>query len=211
MTAIDFAGLDILVIEDDLMLARRLEAQLRRSGAEVTCAKTLQAARQLLGSLDFDFALLDVNLPDGLGTELLQAKVFPPATAIIVMTAHGGVAGAVEAMRLGAADYLVKEEINAALLERSIRYSIERHREKEELRRLLFKEMHPLEKLKRIGLGPLTIEGITRGRYRMIEQKEAEKLRKFDVGGDGKEKNTNLMQRAQRTQRNALQSIDDRG
>jgi DNA-binding NtrC family response regulator len=108
MTAIDFAGLDILVIEDDLMLTRHLEAQLRRSGAEVTCAKTLQAARHLLESLDFDFALLDVNLPDGLGTELLQAKVFPAATAIIVMTAHGGVAGAVEAMRLGAADYLVK-------------------------------------------------------------------------------------------------------
>ena len=90
------------------MLTRRLEAQLRRSGAEVTCAKTLQAARQLLESLDFDFALLDVNLPDGSGTELLQAKAFPAATAIIVMTAHGGVAGAVEAMRLGAADYLVK-------------------------------------------------------------------------------------------------------
>ena len=49
-----------------------------------------------------------MNLPDGLGTELLQTKVFPAATSIIVMTAHGGVAGAVEAMRLGAADYLVK-------------------------------------------------------------------------------------------------------
>ena len=57
-----------------------------------------------------------------------------------------------------------------------------RDSKKEELRRLLFKEMHPLEKLKRIGLGPLTIEGIPRGRYRMIEQKEAEKLKK--VGSD---------------------------
>ena len=108
MAAIDFAGLEILVVEDDVMLARRLEAQLRRSGAEVTCAKTLDAARQLLASLDFDFALLDVNLPDGRGTELLEAKAFPAATGIIIMTAHGGVAGAVEAMRLGAADYLVK-------------------------------------------------------------------------------------------------------
>jgi len=42
----------------------------------------------------------------------------------------------------------------------------------------LFKEKHPVEKLKRIGLGPLTVEGIPRGRYRLIEQKEAEKLRK---------------------------------
>jgi 16S rRNA U516 pseudouridylate synthase RsuA-like enzyme len=44
----------------------------------------------------------------------------------------------------------------------------------------LFKEKHPLEKLKRIGLGALTVEGIPRGRYRMIEHKEAEKLRKFE-------------------------------
>jgi len=57
-----------------------------------------------------------------------------------------------------------------------------RDSKKEELRRVLFKEKHPLEKLKRIGLGPLTIEGIPRGRYRMIEQKEAEKLKK--VGSD---------------------------
>ncbi len=55
-----------------------------------------------------------------------------------------------------------------------------RDSKKEELRRLLFKENHPLEKLKRIGLGPLTLEGIPRGRYRLIEQKEAEKLRKMD-------------------------------
>ncbi len=75
-----------------------------------------------------------------------------------------------------------------------------RDTKKEELRRILFKEKHPLEKLKRIGLGPLTVEGIPRGRYRMIEQKEAEKLKKFE-GGEGKERNKNLTQRAQRTQR----------
>jgi 23S rRNA pseudouridine2605 synthase len=59
-----------------------------------------------------------------------------------------------------------------------------RDTKKEQLRRLLFKEMHPLEKLKRIGLGPLSVEGIPRGRYRMIEQKEAEKLGKFEVAGN---------------------------
>jgi 16S rRNA U516 pseudouridylate synthase RsuA-like enzyme len=46
------------------------------------------------------------------------------------------------------------------------------------LRRLLFKEKHPLEKLKRIGLGPMTVEGIPRGRYRMLQEKEAEALKK---------------------------------
>src|SRR6266480_2664888 len=77
-----------------------------------------------------------------------------------------------------------------------------RDSKKEELRRVLFKEKHPLEKLKRIGLGPLTVEGIPRGRYRLLEQKEAEKLRKFEKGGQGNgERNKNLTQRAQRTQR----------
>jgi 23S rRNA pseudouridine2605 synthase len=76
-----------------------------------------------------------------------------------------------------------------------------RDSKKEEMRRVLFKEKHPLEKLMRIGLGPLSVEGIPRGRYRMVEQKEAEKLRKFEKGEEGKGKNKNLTQRAPRTQR----------
>ena len=55
-----------------------------------------------------------------------------------------------------------------------------RDSKKEEMRRVLVKEMHPVEKLKRIGLGPLSVEGIPRGRYRLIELKEAEGLRKFE-------------------------------
>jgi pseudouridine synthase len=77
-----------------------------------------------------------------------------------------------------------------------------RDSKKEELRRILFKEMHPLEKLKRIGLGPLSVEGIPRGRYRMIEQKEAEKLLKFDKvePGRAEKRKGHSTQRARRTQ-----------
>ncbi|HET7258373.1 MAG TPA: S4 domain-containing protein [Candidatus Acidoferrum sp.] len=49
---------------------------------------------------------------------------------------------------------------------------------KEELRRVLMKEMHPVEKLMRIGLGSLTVEGLPRGRYRLLNPKEVEELRK---------------------------------
>jgi two-component system, NtrC family, response regulator AtoC len=77
-------------------------------GAEVLLVGSLAAARHLAAQKDFDFALLDVNLPDGLGPDLLRERVFPPSTGVIVMTAHGGVGGAVEAMRLGALDYLMK-------------------------------------------------------------------------------------------------------
>ncbi len=90
------------------MLRRQLTANLERFGADVTGAENLATARQWLRDEPFDFVLLDVNLPDGLGTDLLREKIFPPATTVIVMTANGGVSNAVDAMRLGAADYLVK-------------------------------------------------------------------------------------------------------
>jgi 23S rRNA pseudouridine2605 synthase len=78
-----------------------------------------------------------------------------------------------------------------------------RDSKKEELRRVLFKEKHPLEKLKRIGLGALTVEGIPRGRYRLIEQKDAERLGKFEKAdeGRGEKRKGNLTQRSQRAQR----------
>jgi hypothetical protein len=84
-----------------------------------------------------------------------------------------------------------------------------RDSKKEEMRRVLVKENHPVEKLKRIGLGPLSVEGIPRGRYRLIEQRDAERLRKFEKGTEGKEERkeerksnfTQRPRRAQRTQR----------
>jgi two-component system, NtrC family, response regulator AtoC len=108
MSELDLSGLDILLVEDDPMLRKREAALLERLGAEVCAVNNLEGARRLIATLPFDFAVLDVNLPDGLGTDLLKERIFAPDTAIVVVTAHGGVAGAVEAMRLGAADYLVK-------------------------------------------------------------------------------------------------------
>jgi len=108
MSELNLSGLDILLVEDDPMLRKREAALLQRLGAEVSAVDNLEGARRLIATMPFDFAVLDVNLPDGLGTDLLKEKRFGPDTAVIVVTAHGGVAGAVESMRLGAADYLVK-------------------------------------------------------------------------------------------------------
>ncbi len=108
MSATDLKAISILVVEDESLLRRQLAANLERFGAEVSAADSIAVTRQQLRDGQFDFVLLDVNLPDGLGTDLLRENAFPPATAIIVMTANGGVASAVEAMRLGATDYLVK-------------------------------------------------------------------------------------------------------
>ena len=58
--------------------------------------------------MEFDLVFLDVNLPDGLGTDLLKENAFPAHAAVIVMTAEADMSGAVTALRLGAADYLAK-------------------------------------------------------------------------------------------------------
>ncbi|MFM7751291.1 MAG: response regulator [Opitutaceae bacterium] len=102
------AGLNVLLLEDDALLRRRLTGFLEGEKAEVTAVNTVAAARRALEDLAFEAALIDVNLPDGFGTDLLRAKAFPPTTTVIVMTAEGGVNGAIEALRAGAADYLLK-------------------------------------------------------------------------------------------------------
>jgi 23S rRNA pseudouridine2605 synthase len=53
-----------------------------------------------------------------------------------------------------------------------------RDTKKEEMRNALFREQHPLEKLRRIGLGPLTIEGVPVGRYRLLHEREVEELKR---------------------------------
>jgi DNA-binding NtrC family response regulator len=102
------AGWSILVLEDEVLMRKRLAGFLEKLGAEVTAVGLVAEARRAIESLTFEAALIDVNLPDGRGTDLLKERLFPATTSVIVMTAEGGVAGAVEAVRAGATDYLVK-------------------------------------------------------------------------------------------------------
>ena len=90
------------------MLRRRLAAHLRSLGAEVTEVSTLEETRRALAGLHFDFALVDLHLPDGDALALLREGAFSENTGVVVMTAFGGIKEAVEAMRLGAGDYLSK-------------------------------------------------------------------------------------------------------
>jgi DNA-binding NtrC family response regulator len=102
------SGSEVLVLDDDAVLRKRLAAHLRRQGAEVAEAGSLAEARRLLGVITFDFALVDLHLPDGDALELLRGGEFSENTGVVVMTAIDGVQPAVEAMRLGAGDYLSK-------------------------------------------------------------------------------------------------------
>ncbi len=108
MASTPLTGLTVLVVEDEPLLRRHLIATLERFGADVSSADTVLAARRLAAESSFDFALLDVNLPDGLGTDLLRDSAFGNHTGVVVMTADGGIRGAVDAIQLGALDYLQK-------------------------------------------------------------------------------------------------------
>ena len=103
-----FAGKETFLLEDDLLLRKRLTAAMENMGAEVTTAGSLEEARNALAELRFDYLLLDLNLPDGLSLDLLRDGVAPNDAITVLMTAEGGVRSAVEAIRLGAADYLTK-------------------------------------------------------------------------------------------------------
>ena len=102
------SGAEVLLVEDETLLRKRLAAFLDATGAEVTAVDSVAGARNCLESLQFEFALVDIKLPDGLGLDLLREKRFSDNTGVVIMTAEGGVKSAVEAMRLGAGEYLSK-------------------------------------------------------------------------------------------------------
>lgn len=114
------AGSEVLVLEDDPALRKRFAAHLRGLGAAVTECGLIAETRRLLREAKFDFVLIDLHLPDGEAIELLREGAFSENTGVVVMTAFGGVKKAVEAIRLGAGDYLAKpfepEELPLAFL-----------------------------------------------------------------------------------------------
>ncbi len=104
----DLAGRRVLVLEDEAFLRKSLVAYLREAGAEAEGAGSLAAARKALGGGSFDFALLDIHLPDGESLDLLEAAVFPESTGVVLMTARDGMDVVLRALRLGADDFLSK-------------------------------------------------------------------------------------------------------
>jgi len=80
----------------------------KKNGAEITHCQNLEEARRVLNELSFDAALFDLNLPDGDSLELLREGIVPQNTSTVLMTGEGGIRSAVEAIQLGASDYLSK-------------------------------------------------------------------------------------------------------
>ena len=99
----------ILIIEDEAKMRRLLELNLGDDGFKTLSAGDAETGLKLLGSEPVDLVLTDLKLPGMSGLEFLQAaKQQNPALPVVVMTAFGSVETAVEAMKAGASDYVLK-------------------------------------------------------------------------------------------------------
>lgn len=121
----------VLLVEDDSLFIRFIRELLRRekSPVQLQSVNTLKDAFDLLGAGAFDVVVTDLGLPDSSGIDtFLSLHVKFPHIPIIVLSGADDKHLALEAVQKGAQEYLVKGSINADLLERSIRYSIERQK-----------------------------------------------------------------------------------
>ena len=120
--------------EDDAQIVRELLAGADRTRFTTKWACDSQQALAVLGSETFDVLLLDVRLGPDSGLELLQQlRASGLAVPIVMMTSTTDPLLDDLAMAAGATDYLVKGRFDAVLLERTIRYALSNHRQREQL------------------------------------------------------------------------------
>ena len=99
----------ILVVDDELSIRESLSGWLEQDGFEVESAANGLAALGMIQETRYDIMLIDVKMPEMDGLTLLKKlKEIEPDTAVVMMTAHGAIQDAVDAMRQGAYDYLLK-------------------------------------------------------------------------------------------------------
>lgn len=103
-------GIDKILVVDDEMLVRNFLAEtLRRKNLDVSTAENGQKALALIKETTFDMVITDMKMPDITGIEVLKkVKELSPSTIVVVITAFGSIENAVEAMRLGAFNYIIK-------------------------------------------------------------------------------------------------------
>jgi DNA-binding NtrC family response regulator len=99
----------VLVVDDDSLMKDFLKEALGRSDYSVDLASTGEEALEKIKDKDYDIILSDIRMPSMSGMELLKVtREYVPDAKVVMMTAYGTVENAVEAMKLGAFDYVMK-------------------------------------------------------------------------------------------------------
>ena len=101
--------LSILIVEDDITFSLMLTTWLGKKGFVVRSSSSVSDAKRRLGEEAFDLVISDLRLPDSDGIDLLKwLKSTHPSLPLIMMTSYAEIQTAVQAMKLGAADYIAK-------------------------------------------------------------------------------------------------------
>src|SRR3989304_4923020 len=117
----------LLIVEDDQTLALNLKQVLQRDGFAVDLAQTKETGLDAVAINEYDCLVLDINLPDGNGFDLLETlRQTGNQTPIVIVTARGQVEDRVKGLNLGADDYVPKPVDSTELIAR-IRAMIRRN------------------------------------------------------------------------------------
>ncbi|MEE8329367.1 MAG: response regulator [Thermodesulfovibrionia bacterium] len=143
--------------KDDYVIIRDLLTEIEGTRYDIEWTKSYDAALETVERNEHDVYLFDYRLGKRTGLELLREAIArgcrPP---IILITGQGDHDVDIEAMKTGAFDYMVKGEISAPLLERSIRYAIEHKRAEIEREKIILELQDALAKVKTLsGLLPI--------------------------------------------------------
>jgi DNA-binding response OmpR family regulator len=131
------SAFDVLVVEDDATLRQQTAQLIALWGYQVRTATDVAAAIAELTRAPADIILTDLMLPDQPGYDLMRwSQEHPPAPPVLVMTAYASLESAIEALKQGAYDFLLKPitppELAAALSRASVAVSLQRSRDRAE-------------------------------------------------------------------------------
>jgi len=139
----------VLLIEDNLSYAEAIQVMLtmmRGPQCDLESVSRLSMGLKRLESGGIDLVLVDISLPDSTGVYTVSKILeHTPEVPVIVLAASNETDSAIQAVKAGAQDFLIKGEVDDTLLVRSIQYAIERHRLQMELKRQTEIKLQPSE------------------------------------------------------------------
>lgn len=152
--------IQVLLLEDEqenTELVEQMLADIKDRQVQIASAATLSGALELMKQLHFDAIIADLGLPDSAGLETFAAlHARDPKVPVIILTCINDAALAVEAVRQGAQDYLIKSELSRNVLIRTLFYAMERNRINKEREGLVQELKDALSRVKTLtGLLPI--------------------------------------------------------
>jgi len=192
----------ILLADDDLHLLGTLQEFLAGQGYEVTVAADGHEAMAAIKEQEFALAFLDLMLPGYSGLDLLSClKAHTPDTEVVLFTGHAGLQSAVQALRLGAYDYLVKADLRLTDLQALVARALERRhlarenrelvenisKAQEELVKRRARELTQVRQIAETLAGPLTWDQLVRGLVNLIWESLPLEFLGLELGGKAKD------------------------